>query len=235
MSAKSAGQHLLPWTSSAAGSPVKTSHPLARELALLAIGAACGTSSLASLKKCARAGSSSRTSQAERTSGLTPCEEDWNGSVMQAYRSRLRRLISELPTNAHAFSSSLYVLPTLTTKTWHRHKMAGGEQVSLREAVPLLPTMTTCNHARGRNSDGGPRLGNILPLLPTLTLCGNYNRQGASETSGDGLATRLGSGPLNPTWLEWYMGFEDGWTASVRSATRLSRSKRKSSDGSSER
>ena len=28
-------------------------------------------------------------------------------------------------------------------------------------------------------------------LLPTLTVCGNYNRKGASATSGDGLITRL--------------------------------------------
>lgn len=42
---------------------------------------------------------------------------------------------------------------------------------------------------------------------------GNYNRFGASEKSGDGLATRLESGgPMNPEWLEWYMGFPIGWT-----------------------
>ena len=29
-------------------------------------------------------------------------------------------------------------------------------------------------------------------LLPTLTVCGNYNRKGASPTSGDGLATAIG-------------------------------------------
>lgn len=28
-------------------------------------------------------------------------------------------------------------------------------------------------------------------LLPTLTVCGNYNRKGASPTSGDGLATAI--------------------------------------------
>lgn len=33
--------------------------------------------------------------------------------------------------------------------------------------------------------------GNASGLLPTLTVCGNYNRKGASATSGDGLATAL--------------------------------------------
>lgn len=79
-------------------------------------------------------------------------------------------------------------------------------------------------------------------LLPTLTVRGNYNRKGASKTSGDGLATALRKlptfcardwkdraspseynrneprlaaifgGPLNPMWCEWFMGFPLGWT-----------------------
>jgi hypothetical protein len=78
---------------------------------------------------------------------------------------------------------------------------------------------------------------------PTPTVCGNYNRKGASPTSGDGLATavlkcatptardwqsgkasqathnknsrplseQIG-GSLNPTWVEWLMGWPLGWT-----------------------
>jgi len=95
-------------------------------------------------------------------------------------------------------------------------------------------------------------------LWPTPTVCGNYNRKGASATSGDGLATaawkaekertwptptvamakgssggaltrktgksrendRLDyavegdakNGRLNPTWIEWLMGWPLGWT-----------------------
>lgn len=55
--------------------------------------------------------------------------------------------------------------------------------------------------------------------FPTPTVCGNYNRKGASKTSGDGLATvvRAASsngdgGPLNPPWVEWLMGWPQGWT-----------------------
>lgn len=50
-------------------------------------------------------------------------------------------------------------------------------------------------------------------LLPTPTIKGNYNRKGASPTSGDGLAT-VADGPLNPLFLEWLMGFPAGWTES---------------------
>jgi len=85
-------------------------------------------------------------------------------------------------------------------------------------------------------------------LWPTPTVNGNYNRKGASATSGDGLATavrrwptptardyrspgtpeRLArakressrgqplteevGGQLNPTWVEWLMGYPTGWT-----------------------
>jgi hypothetical protein len=77
---------------------------------------------------------------------------------------------------------------------------------------------------------------------PTPTVCGNYNRKGASPTSGDGLATAVNKWPtptahnaketnapsealrntptlasqaggqLNPTWVEWLMGWRLGWT-----------------------
>ena len=99
-------------------------------------------------------------------------------------------------------------------------------------------------------------------LWPTPTVNGNYNRRGASATSGDGLATavkmwptpaardyrspskkvgtpeyfrRPGSGlplndavggQLNPTWVEWLMGFPAEWTALPPSVTPSSRKSR---------
>ncbi len=47
-------------------------------------------------------------------------------------------------------------------------------------------------------------------LLPTLTRCGNWNRRGASATSGDGLFSVLGRTP-SADFLEWFMGFPAGW------------------------
>ena len=71
----------------------------------------------------------------------------------------------------------------------------------------------------------------LRAMWPTPTVCGNYNRKGASETSGDGLATALrngetestNNGPLNPPWCEWYMGFPEGWTELVPLETHKSR------------
>ena len=108
--------------------------------------------------------------------------------------------------------------------TWPRWGMTQGG------AAYQLPTA-----ALGTNAT-------VSGLLPTLTVCGNYNRKGASATSGDGLATALKKwptltcqdaknngapsqmerntkplnaevgGPLNPEWCEWFMGFPVGWT-----------------------
>ena len=58
----------------------------------------------------------------------------------------------------------------------------------------------------------------LWPSWPTPTVKGNYNRKGASKTSGDGLATAVkrmdphSGGKLNPTWVEWLMGWPIGWT-----------------------
>ena len=100
------------------------------------------------------------------------------------------------------------------------------------------------NRVAGKwNSRGEPKLSAQVLQWPTPTVCGNYNRKGASPTSGDGLATavlkvatptardwksgkasqathdknsrplseQIG-GSLNPTWVEWLMGWPLGWT-----------------------
>ena len=47
------------------------------------------------------------------------------------------------------------------------------------------------NRANGKwNSRGEPKL-SAQVMWPTVTVCGNYNRKGASATSGDGLATAV--------------------------------------------
>jgi hypothetical protein len=109
-------------------------------------------------------------------------------------------------------------------------------------------------------------------LWPTPTIDGNYNRKGASKTSGDGLATAVKRWPtptardhksdscspafrakrdamaigktlpwvlgglLNPTWVEWLMGYPAGWTVCEGWGTRSSRRSRSGSGtGSSKR
>ena len=60
---------------------------------------------------------------------------------------------------------------------------------------------------------------------PTPTVCGNYNRKGASATSGDGLATVVAKyatsndqigGQLNPAWVCWLMNWPLNWFDGVK-------------------
>lgn len=114
---------------------------------------------------------------------------------------------SELPTLAHLTSESESgLLPTLLRPN-------GGRSVA---HVTDWRGKTAYHNGKKVQVD----LRATLKRLPTLTVCGNYNRKGASKTSGDGLATALrngenentSNGPLNPNWCEWYMGFPVGWT-----------------------
>ncbi len=116
----------------------------------------------------------------------------------------------------------------------------------------LLPTplasIATHGGPNQRDSSGRPGLQMMAMIWPTPTVCGNYNRKGASATSGDGLATAVAKWPtprtagmcggtgswellkqnttieearamgagnggtLNPTWVEWLMGWPLAWT-----------------------
>jgi len=139
-------------------------------------------------------------------------------------------------------------------------------------ASGLLPTPEASNtKAVALRSAGRSPRNFLAPLWPTPTINGNYNRKGASATSGDGLATAVKnrmwptpsasdnrdrgnlstpaikrrvekgkqvmlsmsvsdqSGQLNPTWVEWLMGFPLGWTGLKDWATQSSRKSRKQS------
>ena len=142
----------------------------------------------------------------------------------------------ELPTLAQTTSvtgSGLWPTPTCPN---------GGRSVA---------HVTDWRSERTAYSDKGKKvqvdLAQAVKRWPTPTVCGNYNRKGASATSGDGLATAVQmwrtpsasvvepkstvvkltgrkpsdpqvgladqvGGSLNPTWVEWLMGWPLGWT-----------------------
>ncbi len=103
--------------------------------------------------------------------------------------------ISERYTEENDYS----LLPTLQAREWKGmtaadYKTLRGEKSkwgrgSLKSA--FLPTVTgdSVNMRTKNYAQGGTPL--PLVLLPTLTINGNYNRKGASKTSGDGLVTVL--------------------------------------------
>lgn len=79
----------------------------------------------------------------------------------------------------------------------------------------LLPTLTV-NGNNNRPYPGkksGYGLATAVAMLPTLTtigLNGGSNSRRATAKRGD---PPTHTGPLNPDWCEWFMGFPIGWTA----------------------
>jgi hypothetical protein len=127
--------------------------------------------------------------------------ESWLASMRSALdflvrTSALQERAQALEASAAAFIEksceqlTLFDLPGSSSKTAHSSEPEAGTSSS-----PTWWRVDTPGE-----TDSLPRLMSERPtsaigggaLLPTLTVCGNYNRKGASPTSGDGLATAIG-------------------------------------------
>jgi hypothetical protein len=219
------GAELLTWF--LAASRAKTSASPARAQASTESAPACGPTWRGSLAKFDPASCSWKTAQPSLLEDWAECSVTWPRSGMTA-----AGLCWELPTLEHptaANDSGLWV-PTPIATEW---KGGCGK---------------TGNRAPEKAAKAGLKLGEFAKLWPTPTVCGNYNRKGASATSGDGLATAVyqtpvarmwnnngknpselernsptlamqAGGALSPTWVEWLMGWPLGWTDLKLSAT----------------
>jgi hypothetical protein len=96
-------------------------------------------------------------------------------------------------------------------------------------------TPTSKAHAGVSLTDAVRGDGGMGRMVPTPT-ARDYRHPGRSRLertgskAGECLPQAIG-GALNPTWVEWLMGFPLGWTALDASVTPSSRKWRKSSDG----
>jgi hypothetical protein len=131
---------------------------------------------------------------------------------------------------------------TRPAKTWNPKSQSGRSLGCMAATgMWPTPVASDTSSRKKPYAQGGTPL-SLAVIWPTPTVCGNYNRKGASATSGDGLATAVrmwptptasngldgGSnsreackkaglavptaGALNPTWVEWLMGWPLGWT-----------------------
>ena len=222
------GEAVLTWCLEA--SRARTSAWPARAQALTEPAAECGVTWRASWAKFDPAMSSWRTAQPSLLGDSDESSVTWPRSGMTA-----GGLCWELPMLAPLISGIGSGLWVPTPCALDARPITGGN---------LYVTETgTVRHMRpdGKSSNRG--LAASAAMWPTPTVCGNYNRKGASATSGDGLATavmkcatptardwRSGKasqathdrnsrplseqigGSLNPTWVEWLMGWPIGWT-----------------------
>jgi hypothetical protein len=102
-------------------------------------------------------------------------------------------------------------------------------QVDLGQAVKMWPIPTTRDW-----KDGSAESCRNVPVNGLLGRKVHYPTPGGSRPNDtDQISGRLANeigGSLNPTWVEWLMGFPLGWTDCGPSATPSFRKSRKSSD-----
>ena len=200
-------------TSSAAASPAKTSASPEKVLGSPVLGPVFGTSSLGSFAQFSPDGWLLKTSQPLLLEGSEPYSETWpkSGLMRNGIAYRLQPLVRRTDGNAFGLwptPNASDVRPRATAYSTAR-RVRIGKQISLEAAVKFLPTPT----AQDASNNGGPSQydRNSLPL------------------------NAVAGGSLNPTWVEWLMGFPAEWTALDASETPSSRKSLKSSGGRSSR
>jgi hypothetical protein len=95
-------------------------------------------------------------------------------------------------------------------------------------------TLEEANAIAGR--DVRDKQGKVPAMFPTPTAQDASNNGGPSQYERNSLPLNaVAGGALNPTWVEWLMGFPLGWTALDASETPSSRKSSRSSGGRSSR
>ncbi len=151
----------------------------------------------------------------------TRCYLTWKASATPSKRL-LFRLVASMPrTEGTEFSS--WPTPTaMDAKGLDRHPrkdMTTTRSCLLSQKVALYPTPTkfdaTCGDLKGKEYTGESRhamkLIQAARMLPTPKA---QNARGNGQAHGEGGQSLdvLAGGRLNPTWVEWLMGFPLGWT-----------------------
>lgn len=186
-------------TSSAEASPAKTSASPAKVLVLQAKGVGYGANTTDSFANFDPATSSWRTSQRCLVEGWQQFSETWPRSGMTRNGTAYR-----LPTLAPLTGVTESGL--LPTPTAGDAKASGSRNTPTSQAHPVV---SLCDAVRGDRGTGRQQF---------ATPDANCWKGGAENQRKGQL-----NGSLNPTWVEWLMGFPLGWTALKHWATRLSR------------
>ena len=152
----------------------------------------------------------------------TRCTLTWKTKVTPCKRL-LFRLV---PSTRRTGGTDARLLPTVTAQDY-KHRGPNSRQQGLPEYVRMWPTPKAQN-ARGRrerHGNGGPSLDVVAMMYPTPTtgagLCGgtgNFRQLKKLEEAGQITEeerrnmSQGNGGQLNPTFVEWLMGFPLGWT-----------------------
>ena len=200
----------LPLTRSPVVSPAKTLAALESELASRVSDRDCGQSSRVLLANFDPDTRSWRTSQTCVLEDLERFSETWPRSGMMRTGSAFQRK-PLAPLTDETGSGSLPT-PTVGDSKSARNSTAR------RNKIP--PTGIHAGHT----------LTDFVTLWPTPTAVNNTGGAALCKWGGAGAREKLRrmvtpeelNGPLNPTWVEWLMGFPLGWTDCGPSETRSS-------------
>jgi hypothetical protein len=240
------GQMELFQMSSVEASPARTSAWQAKGQGSQASAAAYGRSTPELLARLDLNGSSWKTSQLCLVEGSTTFLETWprSGTMRNGIAYQLAPLA--LPTEGT--ESGLWPTPVVPNggrsiahvdqfngrTAYHKGKKV---QVDLNQMVRLWPTPTAADGRRGtgtyRPQDTGIPLPQVVAMMMATPTARDWRSGKASAATharnSRPLSEQIG-GSLNPTWVEWLMGFPLGWTDLEDSATPSSRKSRKLSD-----
>jgi hypothetical protein len=234
---------LLPM-SSVAGSPARTSASQEKAQALKAAAAVYGQNTPELLANYDPASSSWRTSQFCLDGALTEFSETWPRSGLM--RNGTAYQLPPLVPLTDEIASGLWLTPTkverwckdeteiVTTRNGtKRRRYKNGKTSSLG-----LTSQVMMSQRSAEIEDG--EIGQMLRFpTPNARDYKGAPGQGTRERGGhqSSLPASIkeldGSGSLNPTWVEWLMGFPIEWTVLAPSVTQSSRKSRKSSGGQS--
>lgn len=155
----------------------------------------------------------------------TRCYLTWKASATPA-RRLLFRLVPSMPRTE---GTGPLLWPTAVASDYKR-RGPNSKQIGLPEAVRMWPTpsATDCGRTainpvltpngtiRHMNKSGGQsyaRLDAVAAMFPT-PIASDWKNRGCKDYRKNRecqLQTTVG-GQLNPTWVEWLMGFPIGWT-----------------------
>lgn len=217
----------LPLTRSAEGSRARTSQTLASRLASRVSEAVSGPNMRASLANFDPASCSWRTSQRCLVEGWTVFSETWPRSGMM--RSGIAYQLAPLAPLTSGTGSGWWPTPNASPLTNSTSLTCSGDGRTkpnkLGWAVAMWPTPHAhCHTGPGHQGwRGGVNLQTAVKMWPTPSAAddrdrGNLSTPAIQRRMAKGKQLNLSmvvsdtSGQLNPTWVEWLMGFPTGHT-----------------------
>jgi len=220
-----------------AGSHAKIFQPQEKAQALQALARDYGASTPELLARYDPATSSWRTSQHCLVEGLTVFSETWprsglmrNGTAYQL--PPLVRLTDETGSGLWRTPNS-QMIEAKSTVVKLSGRTPQDPQVGLADQVMAVERMWPTPQARdwkdGNNPKQHGRHSDSLPVKAAMYPTPTANRRDGLQSHGVNVIT----GSLNPTWVEWLMGFPLGWTVLEASAMPSSRRSQKLSAGPS--